>query len=364
MIAALLLVDLRRPAELAHPDDQRRVEEAALLQIVHQSGPGRIQDATQPAHRVEVLHVRVPAKRAAVEAAQGDFDERDALFHQPAGEETALPKEVAAVGVTQGVLFLLQVEGLGGRRTHELVRAPVGGLVADGRQARVLLDEIALHVVQQLHAGIDVVRQHAGRRLQVLHLEGAFVIELAGTPPPGVARAADDERRLPGPEETRPVSRRVHRPVGGDADVARQHNTLLAQLLGQQGAEGRVADLAGRHVAGAEEERGATVVALPGRHRTKDRHLLHVRGDIRQVFADANPWNRGGSLLERAAVHVAGLQIERVGLAGTAVHPQQDARPAALRVGRHVRRQRLQPARHGTTEDAGRCQPEPFPTRH
>src|SRR5439155_13432779 len=29
-------VDLRRAAELAHPDDQRRVEQAALLQISHQ----------------------------------------------------------------------------------------------------------------------------------------------------------------------------------------------------------------------------------------------------------------------------------------------------------------------------------------
>src|SRR5205823_1805271 len=36
VVAAALAVDLRGAAELAHPDDQRAVEQAALLQVAHQ----------------------------------------------------------------------------------------------------------------------------------------------------------------------------------------------------------------------------------------------------------------------------------------------------------------------------------------
>src|SRR5262245_10888482 len=34
-----IAIDLRRPAELAHPDDERRVEQAACLQVIHQRRP-------------------------------------------------------------------------------------------------------------------------------------------------------------------------------------------------------------------------------------------------------------------------------------------------------------------------------------
>ena len=43
VIAARLLVDLRRPAKLSHPDDQRRVEQTTLLQIVESVSTSRYQ---------------------------------------------------------------------------------------------------------------------------------------------------------------------------------------------------------------------------------------------------------------------------------------------------------------------------------
>ena len=47
VVAARVAVDLRRAAELAHPDDQRRVEQAARLQVGHQRGPGRVERAAE-----------------------------------------------------------------------------------------------------------------------------------------------------------------------------------------------------------------------------------------------------------------------------------------------------------------------------
>src|SRR5262245_25571837 len=43
VIAPLVAVDLRRAAELAHPHDQGRVEQAAFLQIVDQRRPARVE---------------------------------------------------------------------------------------------------------------------------------------------------------------------------------------------------------------------------------------------------------------------------------------------------------------------------------
>ena len=61
VVAALLLVDLRRAAELAHPDDQGRVEQAALLQVVHQRAQAGVERAAQVLDRVEVVGRACPS---------------------------------------------------------------------------------------------------------------------------------------------------------------------------------------------------------------------------------------------------------------------------------------------------------------
>ena len=48
MIAAGLRVDLRRAAELAHPQDRRAVEQAALVELGHQRGPAGVELGGQP----------------------------------------------------------------------------------------------------------------------------------------------------------------------------------------------------------------------------------------------------------------------------------------------------------------------------
>src|SRR5207247_134633 len=70
-------VDPWRAAELAHPDDQRVVEQPAVLQILDQAAHGRIDLAGELADAFEVVLVRVPA-------AEGDLDELDAGLDQAA----------------------------------------------------------------------------------------------------------------------------------------------------------------------------------------------------------------------------------------------------------------------------------------
>src|SRR5262249_16282916 len=67
----------------------------------------------------------------------------------------------------------------------------------------------------------------------------------------------------------------------------------------------------------------------------------------------------GVDLLERAAVGMAGLEVEGVHLARPAVHPQQDARAAAFGVRRGGARQACQPARQGHAGEAQGGQPQP-----
>ena len=103
VVAAGAGVDLGRAAELAHPDDQGRVEQAR--------GSARSSiSVDQPASStplscltaLEVLLMRVPAERlAAVDARERHLDERHAPLDQPAGEQAALAEQVAAVGVAE-----------------------------------------------------------------------------------------------------------------------------------------------------------------------------------------------------------------------------------------------------------------------
>src|SRR5581483_12486349 len=56
MVAAAAAGDLRRPAELAHPDDERVLQQAAVAQVFHQGGHGGIYLARQGARAREVIH--------------------------------------------------------------------------------------------------------------------------------------------------------------------------------------------------------------------------------------------------------------------------------------------------------------------
>ena len=58
VVAALVLVDVRSATELSHPDNERLVEQAALLQIIQQSGERLVGDRQLIARR-RFVHPRV-----------------------------------------------------------------------------------------------------------------------------------------------------------------------------------------------------------------------------------------------------------------------------------------------------------------
>src|SRR5205823_11911575 len=54
-------VDLRSAAELAHPEDERAVEQTALLQVADQRRHRPIDLPRQPLDAIEIVLMRVPA---------------------------------------------------------------------------------------------------------------------------------------------------------------------------------------------------------------------------------------------------------------------------------------------------------------
>ena len=144
MVAAGGLVDLRGPAELAHPDDQGAVEQAARTKLGHQGGPTGVEDAAQLLDGVEILRVRVPPQGVrAVDGGERHLDEWDPPLDQPAGQQATLAERVPAVSVLHGGGFLVQVERLGGRRPHHLHGPNVGTLVAERRDPGAVREEVA-----------------------------------------------------------------------------------------------------------------------------------------------------------------------------------------------------------------------------
>src|ERR1700730_2730391 len=111
MIAAVALVDLRRAAKLAHPDNQRGGEQSTIGQIGDESREAGVEDRAQRLDGFEVFDVRIPTERTS-SIGERDFDEGNAALDQSAGEQTALAELIAAVLRAQALRFFVEVEGL------------------------------------------------------------------------------------------------------------------------------------------------------------------------------------------------------------------------------------------------------------
>ena len=84
VIAAVAVLGARRAAELAAPEDERRVEQAALRQVGQQAGGGQIGLLAAGARLRGVVAVRVPRL-----AGHEDLHEADAALDQAPGHEAA-----------------------------------------------------------------------------------------------------------------------------------------------------------------------------------------------------------------------------------------------------------------------------------
>jgi hypothetical protein len=96
----------------------------------------------------------------------------------------------------------------------------------------------------------------------------------------------------------------------------------------------------------------AFVVAFLRGERADDGEALAVLGELGQVLAEAEAGGGGGDLFKLAAVGVAGLHVERVGLARTAGHPEEDAVSRAAGVGGDLVGEGGEPTGAGCAEHA------------
>jgi hypothetical protein len=262
VVAAGVGVDRRSAAELAHPDDERVVQPAAVLQVGQQRGERRVERLAERLDLVEVLGVRVPAVEA-------HFDEGHPALDQPAGEQAALAEAGAAVGVAEPGRLLVQAEAAAGLGVdHPLGLAVVGG-VGPGRGAAVPLLEVPLQPGEQLPAGVLVRGGDRPGGLEVVDGQvgpGVRVVADTGHGHRGVLRA----------EEAGPDPAAEHAGVNGD--VARQVVVRVAELLGDHRAEGRVIDRAAGQLAGVQQLRRPAVLALAGGHAADDAEVPGHRG--------------------------------------------------------------------------------------
>ena len=114
MIASAGRVQFRRPAKLAHHNDQRFIQHASFIEILNERCQRQIQRRNQPdSHfrsgvaflqpRIKIV-VRVPS-------AIVDRHKRHAAFHQPACQQAALPDRFATISSSYRARFFRQIEG-------------------------------------------------------------------------------------------------------------------------------------------------------------------------------------------------------------------------------------------------------------
>ena len=109
MVAAGLAVDARCPSHVAGHHDQRRLQQAALGQILQQGRECPVEERQQEVfEQVEVVLVRVPV--AGTLGLGVDGDEGDAGFDQPPRQQHAGPERVSSVAVAHRRRLLFEVK--------------------------------------------------------------------------------------------------------------------------------------------------------------------------------------------------------------------------------------------------------------
>ena len=131
VIATAGRVDLGRAPELAHGHDQCILQHPAVLQILQQRGETVVEHGTD---QIGVAadgaeggrSMDVPRDLVEDGLEHVDRDEPNAPFHQPPGQQAALPELVAAVTVSNSIVFQGDVERLPGTRGTRSAYKPDG----------------------------------------------------------------------------------------------------------------------------------------------------------------------------------------------------------------------------------------------
>ena len=282
VVAAGILVDLRRAAELARHPEERGIEQAAAFEIGHQS----MDRVVEWRHKVVAghLHVAVAVPRAVVDRHEprARFDEppgHDQLFGQPLRLVLAVwPKlpagRLAAVEVEYLVALPLERErllgiarcdqfvGLGMEAVHGVERGGIGLERPDP-----LLDELA-----GLLTAVEPVERQPLRQREVANLEA---LPLGGI-------VAEFERAV-GARQKPDVAREGI--LLRDGDGGRQESAA-AELVRDDRPHRRVVDHRSRDITGGEVVGGDPVVWNLAHDSADDRELVSDLGRLRKVVAE------------------------------------------------------------------------------
>ena len=353
VVAAVLPLGGRGPAELAAPEDERVVEQAAGFQVAEQAGDGPVD--FQGVLLVALLEVAVlvPLHEG---VAVGHLHEPHAPLGEPAGHQ-ALAAEVGGDRVVQAVelagrpRLARDVLDLGHGGLHpegelERVQAPFEGLIL----AR-LLHVLAVDLVEQVELeALDVPRQVPVGDVAHAGLVGGG----AGVPQGGPLVRGGEEGRAPV----------VHAAVGegrADGDEAGEVPVLGPEPVGDPRAHARPDEVV---AAGVQLQQRPAVRRVGAVQGVEDAEVVDQLGDVREERADHDPalavllelpgraeqLARLGELDprlgegERLAVVALeeGLVVERVHVRRPPLHEEEDD---PLRPRREVRGLRVQGVR-------------------
>ena len=261
--------DGRGAAELAAPDDERLVEQAAALEVGQQGGDGLVGFAGE----ASVLHFEVVMAVPGLSVTVPELDEAYAAFGESAGDEELPSQDRVAVHLAGLLVLTADVEGVGRLELH-----PVGHLEGMG---------------PRLEGGVGAPGLAVGA------VELGQEVELAALGGPGKSAVADVLDELfrgpsgrvdvaalidPGQEAALPVLRLLDgESVRAQGDEARKVLVLGPEPVGDPGAHRR-ADLAGLPAV-HQQERGL-VVRHVGLHRADHAEVVGVLGGALEELAD------------------------------------------------------------------------------
>ena len=151
VIAPGVLVDSRRAPHLAHPHDERLVEEPASFEVFDERRERAIETRHEVAEVLGVLDVGVPpAARCPRDAHCVDLHERDTGLDETPREENALTVSIVSVAFADSGILEAQVErGGGASRSEKVERLLMPVALAFKLAARLVVSKVSIESVEQ-----------------------------------------------------------------------------------------------------------------------------------------------------------------------------------------------------------------------
>src|SRR5262249_40231272 len=262
-----------RAAELAAPDDERIVEQAALLEVADESGGGLVDVAALAADLGGQIAVLVPA-------AMEELHEADAALDHAAGEK-AVAGEAAVVVTAVDAVHLSNVPRLArqvGQLRHRRLHAEGHLILGDTRVDLRIADGAGGEAVQL----VDAV-EHAAARVRV---DPRRIGEIKHR----VLSRAEANALMLARQKARAPETREERLIGAVARALRDHDDERRQIIGE-GPEpiaepGAEAWPAGLLVARLDVCDRRVVVDRLGVQRFKDANFVGDGAGVRQELAE------------------------------------------------------------------------------